>query len=278
MSRNHILVTGASGTIGRALVAELRSRGADFAVMSSKPAHGVVQGDFADTTSLERAFQGVDTLFLLLPLVPGKVQLARNAVQAARAAGVRHIVRSSGAGADPASPVAIAQLQGEIDALVAGSGIPTTFLRPNSFMQNWINYSAAALKSGTFYAPHGAGAQSLIDARDIAAVAAVVLVDPASHAGQAYTLTGPEALTDAQMVEQIAAAAGHAIRYVDVPEAAAREAMAGMPPVMIEWFMSLNHIIKQGWAAGVTDDVQRLTGRAPRRFADFVVENAAAWR
>jgi uncharacterized protein YbjT (DUF2867 family) len=278
MPRNHILVTGASGTIGRALVAELQSRGADFAVMSSKPAPGVVQGDFADTASLERAFQGVDTLFLLLPLVPGKVQLAHNAVQAARAAGVRHIVRSSGAGADPASPVALAQLQGEIDALVAASGIPHTFLRPNGFMQNWINYAAAALKAGTFHAPHGDGAQSLIDARDIAAVAAAVLADPASHAGQAYTLTGPEALTDAQMVEQIGAAAGHPIRYVDVPEAAAREAMAGMPPVMIEWFMSLNHVIKQGWAAGVTDDVQRVTGRAPRRFADFVVENAAVWR
>jgi uncharacterized protein YbjT (DUF2867 family) len=278
MPRNHILVTGASGTIGRALVAELRSRGADFAVMGRQHGPGLVQGDFADAASLERAFQGVDTLFLLLPLVPGKVQLARNAVQAARAAGVRHIVRSSGAGADPASPVALAQLQGEIDALVAASGIPCTFLRPSGFMQNWINHSAAALKAGTFYAPHGDGAQSLIDARDIAAVAAVVLTDPASHAGQAYTLTGPEALTDAQMVEQIGIAAGRDIRYVDVPETAAREAMAGMPPVMIEWFMSLNHVIKQGWAAGVTDDVQRLTGRAPRRFADFVVENAAAWR
>jgi uncharacterized protein YbjT (DUF2867 family) len=278
MARNHILVTGASGNIGRALVAELKARGADFAIMSSKPAPGAVQGDFADTASLERAFQGVDTLFLLLPLVPDKIELARHAVQAARTAGVRHIVRSSGAGADPTSPVALARLQGEIDALVAESGIAHTLLRPNGFMQNWINHSAAALKAGTFYAPHGNGAQSLIDARDIAAVAAAVLTDPAPHAGRAYSLTGPEALTDAQMVAQIAKAAGHPITYVDVPEAAAREAMAGMPPVMVDWFMSLNDVIKQGWAAGVTDDVQRLTGRPPRRFADFVSEHAAALR
>jgi uncharacterized protein YbjT (DUF2867 family) len=278
MTRNHILVTGASGNIGRALVSELKARRADFAVMSSRAAPGAVQGDFADRASLERAFSGVDTLFLLLPLVPNKLELARNAVQAARAAGVRHIVRSSGAGADASSPIALAKLQGEIDALVAASGIAHTFLRPNSFMQNWVNYSAAALKAGTFYAPHGDGAQSLVDARDIAAVAAAVLTDPASHAGRAYTLTGPEALTDAQMVAQIAKAAGHSITYVDVPESAAREAMSGMPPVMVEWFMSLNHVIKQGWAAGVTDDVPRLTGRAPRRFADFVVENAATWR
>lgn len=278
MTRNHILVTGASGTIGSALVAELKARGADFAVMSSKAGPGTVLGDFNDSASLERAFQGVDTLFLLLPLVPGKVEMAQRAVQAARAAGVRHIVRSSGAGADASSPVALAKLQGDIDAMVAESGIAYTFLRPNGFMQNWVTYSIQALKSGTFYAPHGEGAQSLIDARDIAAVAAAVLCDPAPHAGQAYTLTGPEALTDAQMVAQIGAAAGHPIQYVDVPEAAAREAMAGMPPVMVEWFMSLNYIIKQSWAAGVTSEVQRLTGKAPRRFSDFVAENAAAWR
>jgi uncharacterized protein YbjT (DUF2867 family) len=129
MTRNHILVTGATGTIGRALVAELQARGADFAVMSSRPAAGAVHGDFADVASLEQAFRGVDTLFLLLPLVPGKVALAQNALKAARAAGVRHIVRSSGAGADADSPVSIAALQGQIDALVAASGIAHTFLR-----------------------------------------------------------------------------------------------------------------------------------------------------
>jgi uncharacterized protein YbjT (DUF2867 family) len=154
-------------------------------------------------------------------------------------------VRSSGAGADANSPVSLAALQGQIDALVAASGIAHTFLRPNGFMQNWVTYSAAALKAGSFYAPHGDGAQSVIDARDIAAVAAAVLLSPAPHAGQAHTLTGPEALTDAQMVAQIAAAAGHAISYTDVPETAARESMTGKPP---------------------------------RRFADFVAENAAAWR
>ena len=162
--------------------------------------------------------------------------------------------------------------------MVAASGIAHTFLRPNSFMQNWVNYSAAQLKAGTFYAPHGTGAQSVIDTRDIAEAAAVVLLNPAAHAGKAYTLTGGQALTDAQMIEVIGRAAGHPIAYVDVPESAARENMAGMPPVMIDWFMSLNQVIKQGWAAGVTDDVLRLTGHAPRRFEDFVAENAAAWR
>jgi len=272
-----ILVTGASGTIGSALTPRLRELGADFAVMSSRPGHGV-HSDFNDLASLTRAFAGVHTLFLLLPLVPNKLQLADNAVAAAKAAGVQHIVRSSGAGADPASRIAIAQLQGQIDAKIAASGIAHTFLRPAGFMQNWVKYSAAQVKSGVVHAPHGDGAQSLVDARDIADAAAAVLVEPGAHAGKAYVLTGPEALTDAQMVAMISAALGREVRYVDVPEAAARQAMQGMPEVMIDWFMSLNQIIKSGWAARITDDVQRLTGHAPRGFADFVRENVAAWR
>jgi len=278
MSTNRILVTGASGNIGRELVAQLKARGADFAVMSSKPGPGVVQADFADRASLERAFKGFDTLFLLLPLVPNKVELAKNAVAAAKTAGIRHIVRSSGAGADAQSTVSLAKLQGTIDALVAGSGIAHTFLRPSGFMQNWVNFAAAQLKAGTYYAPNGNGAQSVVDTRDIAEATAVIVMNPSAHAGRAYNLTGGESLNNQQMLDIIGKAAGHPIAYVDVPESAAREAMTGMPPVMIDWFLSLHQVIKQGWAAGVTDDVRTLTGHAPRRFADFAAENASAWR
>ena len=283
MQSNRILVTGASGNIGSELVKVLQARKADFAVMRSKPSAdnpGVltVHGDFADPASLERAMRGFDTLFLLLPLVPNKVELAKNAVAAAKAAGIHHIVRSSGLGADASSTVSLSRLQGTIDALVEASGIAFTLLRPAGFMQNWINFSAAQLKAGSYYAPNGEGVQSLVDVRDIAESAAVVLQDPAAHAGRAYNLTGGESLTNQQMLDSIGAAAGHPIKYVDVPESAAREAMAGMPPVMIDWFLSLHQVIKQGWAAAISGDVQRLTGHPPRRFAGFAAENAAAWR
>lgn len=275
---NRILVTGATGTIGRHLVEQLQQRGADFRVMSSKPGADV-QADFADPASLHRAFEGVHTLFLLLPLVPNKLALARNAVAAAQAAGVKHIVRSSGAGADPTSPNALAALQGQIDAVVADSGIPYTFLRPMGFMQNWVTFAAGQVKSGTYHAPHGQGAQSLVDARDIADAAAAVLLNPAPHAGRAYTLTGSEALNNDQQLAAISQATGKPVRYVDVPEAAAEQALKdmGMPPVMVSWFVGLNMAVKNGWAADVTSDVQTLAGHAQRRFADFVAENKAAW-
>ena len=280
---NRILVSSATGTIGTALVQRLRELGATFTTMSSKPSarspQAHVVGDFDDRGSLERAFAGVDTLFLLLPLVPNKLALADNAIAAARAAGVMHIVRSSGAGADASSPVSLARLQGSIDAKIAASGIAHTLLRPSGFMQNWVTFSAGQVKAGTVYAPHGSGAQSVIDVRDIADVAAAILMHPAAHAGKAYTLTGAQALTDAQMLATISAATGRKVTYVDVPESAAHQAMLdmGMPEIMIDWFMSLNHVIKQGWAASITDDVQQLSGHAPRRFDDFVGENVAPW-
>jgi hypothetical protein len=100
-------------------------------------------------------------------------------------AGIRHIVRSSGLGADAQSAASLARLQGTIDALVADSGIAHTFIRPAGFMQNWVNHSAAQLKAGIYCAPDGNGAQRLVDTRDIAESAAAILTNPAAHA------TGP---------------------------------------------------------------------------------------
>lgn len=283
---NPILVTGATGNIGRELTKQLQARGADFAAMSTQsdqtPAGvRVVHGDFTRPATLQAAFAGVDTLFLLFPLVPDMIAMARNAVAAAKAAGVKHIVRSSGAGADSRSPASIAKVHGEIDDLVVGSGIAYTLLRPASFMQNTVNFYAGTIKGASaIYAPRGNGAVGLIDTRDVAEVAAIVLTAPAAHAGAVYTLTGGEALTDAQVAAAIGRAIGRDVTYVDVPEQAAVDSMTqmGFPPQVIDWLMSLNYVIKQGWAAGLSEDVRRVTGHAPRSFTSFAQENAAVWR
>ena len=279
-----ILVTGATGNIGSALVNELKASGADFVVMTSKP--GVVvagvetrHGDFTNVASLTAAFEGVDTLFLLFPLVENKVELARNAATAATAARVKHIVRSSGVGADSTSAFALPKLQGEIDDLLAATAIPTTFLRPASFMQNYVTYQSQAIKAGTIYMADGGQAQSLIDARDIAAVAARVLASPSAHAGKAYTLTGGEAFTGKQAAAAISAALGKSVKHVSVPTEAAVATMNqwGMPPFIVNVMDSLNKIVSAGYASGVSPDAGNILGRKPRTFAAFVDENVARW-
>jgi uncharacterized protein YbjT (DUF2867 family) len=284
MMTSHILVTGASGNIGTPLVENLRRAGVNVTAGTPSGAPvGAVAGrtvNFNAPQSLPKAFEGIDTLFLLFPLVPNKLELARNAVNAAKAAGVKYIVRSSGGGADPASPYALLRLQGEIDAMIQASGIACTFVRPSGFMQNYVNYYAGMLKAGALYLPHADGAASIIDVRDIAAVNAVVLQNPTAHAGRAYTITGPQAITQARAVELIGKAVGKSIQYVAVPEAAAQESMRGMgmDDWSIEQMTSLNRAVAAGYAAGVTDTVAQITGKSARGFEAFVKEYADAWR
>jgi uncharacterized protein YbjT (DUF2867 family) len=276
---NTILVTGANGNIGQALTASLAQAGQAFVRMSSKPATGAHASttrvaDFADAASLRQAFEGVDTLFLLFPLVENKLELARNAAQAAKAAGVRHIVRSSGAGADATSSFALPRFQGQIDEVLAATGIPTTFLRPAGFMQNYGTYQAQAIAAGHIYMADGGQAQSLIDARDIGAAAAQVLLNPAAHAGKAYTLTGSQSITGAQAAQVLSAALGRNVNHTSVATADAVATMQqwNMPAWLIELMDSLNQIVSAGYASGVSPDVEHILGRPGRSFEHYVRE------
>ena len=279
---NRILVTGASGTIGSTLVKLLSEAGANFEILRSKgaAAPGTRVASYEDVAALTEAFRGIDTLFLLFPLVENKLQLAKHAAAAAKAAGVKHIVRSSGAGADATSAFALPRLQGEIDAVLAATGIPSTFIRPAGFMQNFATFMAGQVQGGTVYAAQGEAAQSLIDARDIAAVAAKILLNPAPHAGRAYTLTGGESLTTQQVLDGIGAAAGHPVKYQPVRFEDAVAAMngMGMPGWMVALFDSLNRIVSAGYAAGVSPDVEQLLGRKPITVTQFARDHAAAWK
>ncbi len=283
MARKHILVAGASGQIGSELVRLLTAAGASFEILRSKPVADQPTARIAsydDVAALTTAFAGIDTLFVVLPLVENKLQLARNVATAAKAAGVQHIVRSSGAGADPAAGFALPRLQGQIDQVLAETGIPTTFLRPAGFLQNFATFQAGQVQSGTVYAAQGDAAQSLIDVRDIAAVAAVVLQNPAAHAGKAYTLTGGESLSTQAVLDAIGAAIGRPVHYQPVSFEQAVQAMHGMqmPGWMVELFDSLNRIVSAGYAASISPDVQNLLGRAPITAAQFARDHVAAWK
>lgn len=284
-ARPTLLITGATGTIGRALVAQLASHAADAQVIAASPKGQVLSGmparalDLLDAASTEAAMHGVDRLFLLTPAHPEMAAMTAQAVQAAQAAGVRHIVRVSGAGADPDSAVAIARWQGQCDQMVIDSGIAYTLLRPKNFMQNFTTFLRDMIRAGTVYSSQGEGRVPFIDARDIVAVAATVLRDPAAHAGQAYTLTGPEALTNAEALATIAQATGRPVTLTAISEAQAIDGMrqAGMPEAMVQAMSSLNRVIAAGWVAEVTDTVPRLLGRPAARWADFVAEHRSVW-
>lgn len=283
MTRQTLLVTGATGNVGRALLPLLASHDVRLLAGSTRgePVDGVPGRaiDFGSVEPLTRAFAGVDVAFIVIPLNPSMVQMAAHVAQAARAAGVRHLVRVSGAGADPASPFAVGRVQGQADQHLLDSGIPTTQLRPKNFMQNFSNFLAGMVKGGTLYTSQGNGRIPFIDVRDIAAVAAEVLKNPAAHAGQAYVLTGPEALTNQEALDILGRVLGRTIQHVDIPEAAAVKSMRemGLPDPVVEVMSSLNQLIAAGHVAEVTDTVQRLTGRPARTFADFAREHAGAW-
>jgi uncharacterized protein YbjT (DUF2867 family) len=235
--------------------------------------------DFADKEGMTKAFQSVDTLFLLFPMVEQMVTYAENAVEAAKAAGVKTIVRSGGAGADSNALFKMPKVQGTIDDLIANSGIPYVITQPTSFMQNFVNFYAHNIKDSALYLPVGDGKIGWADVRDIAKVNAKVLVDPTPYLGQKLMITDPENLSHTEAIKIISEVIGKEIQFVDVPEEAANQAMKemGMPPFAIEMTCSLNQIIKAGYAEGTTTTVQDITGESPIPFKTFVQDYKRAW-
>src|SRR3954466_2737022 len=226
-----ILVTGATGTIGREVIRHLSKKGA--AVRAGTRDAGKARAqfgesveltsfDFEDTASYPAALKDVEKLFILPPLLPNQVEVTIALVDAAKSAGVRHIVNLSAVGADPAATFTIGKWHSQTDEHIRQSGLGFTVLRPNSFMENFINYFPP--RDGVIYLPWGEGKASFVDARDTGAVAAETLTAD-NHEGKTYDLTGPEALGIADVARILSTVAGHDIRYIDVPEAAARDAM-----------------------------------------------------
>lgn len=283
-----ILVTGATGTIGSQVVKALRgSAGVNVraAARSRDKARGL-EGDGSTTVDFDyerpdlvaKAVEGVDKIFLATPFSSNQVELGGRLVDAAKHAGVRHIVKLSAIGCEQEPGIQLGRWHREIEKKIEASGIAWTFLRPNNFYENFINYSPPDAQ-GSIYLPWGQAAASFIAGGDVAFAAKAALTQP-GHQGKAYALTGPEALTIAQAATIIGDVSGRTVSYVDVPEEAAKQAMLGfhMPPWMVDAMMELHAIDKAGYAAAVTDDFTKLTGEKPRTFAVFARDNAAKWQ
>ncbi len=287
-----MLVIGGTSKIGAALLRELRGGGvpARALVRSQRSAETVralgvqpVHGDLAQPTTVEEAMRGAQRVFLLSSPHPDADRWHTAAIDAARRAGVGSLVRLSVLGADPSSPARMARQHGLADHHLARSGVPHTILRPNYFAQNVLETVAPSVDpDGNLYASVGAARLSMVDTDDVAAVAAHVLTGT-GHEGRVYNLTGPEALSYADVAARLAARSGRPVRYVDVPDDAVHAALTGlgMDPwtveAVVELYASYRASGPGGWAARVTGTVQALTGRAPRsldqvlRAADLAV-------
>jgi uncharacterized protein YbjT (DUF2867 family) len=286
-----ILVTGATGNVGAELITALSNR--DLSVRAG--VHSIIKGDrlrhlypelqlveinYGKPETLHVALTGVDRLCLITPFSQDQVAVGKRVIDAAKRAGVQYIVRLSAAGADAEPGIQLGRWHREIELYLEQSGIPYTILRPGSFMQNFTNYNADSIcREGKIYMPLGEGKVSYIDVRDIAAVAAHILSgNPAEHHGKAYELTGPQALSTAEVAATISQATGRAVTYVDVPEEAARQAMAQSPAWMRDAMLELYGLSKAGYTAGITHAVEEITGSAPHTFAEFALDYSARFK
>jgi uncharacterized protein YbjT (DUF2867 family) len=282
-----ILVTGSTGKVGSELVRQLSAKGARVRALVRDPAKGaaleapgveIARGDLGDPASLDAAMQGIERVFLLSSVDQQQAELQGNVVQAAKRAGVRHVVKLGAAGTSLDSPITVARLHAQTEKDIEASGIPYTFLKPALFMQFLVGHAPTIKSDGAFYMPMRDGKVPMVDLRDIATVAATVLTT-SGHEGKAYTLTGPEALSMSEAAQKLAAAIGKPVEYVDVPPDAARQAMIaqGIPEWFVEDLLELMEVFAAGYAAAVSLDVKNVTGRA-RTFDEFARDFARAFK
>ena len=282
-----ILVIGGRSKIGAALIAELLGRGEHVRVLvrTGEPvgfpaAAEIVTGDLADERSLVAAMDGAEKVFVLSSPHPDAMTWHRNAIDAARRTAVQLLVRSSILGADRQSAAEFISAHTACDRYLQDSGLPYVIVRPNLFLQNIPQSTIPSIDtSGNFYVDAGEARISMVDTRDVAAVAAVALTEP-GHAGAQYDVTGPEALSYADVAAKLTAALGRPIIYIDAPDEAVREALLGAG--LNQWFANALVGLYQdyrrsgtdGYAAKVTGTVQRLTGHPARSLDDLLGEPA----
>ena len=282
-----ILVTGASGTVGKAVLKEVARSGAKHAAMYRSPDEAAkapagtatVIADFAKKETLASALRGVDTVYLVCSPIPDLPQLEGNMLEASAAAGVTHIVLSSALGAGDYAK-SFPSWHRKVEDKLKGIGISFTILRPNSFHQNVLTYFAPSIRTqGAFYSSMRNARVSFLDVRDIAAVASRVLSD-GEHRGKTYELNGPEALTYADVAEKTSRHAGRAVKYVDIPANAQRKAMLdqGMPVWQVDALLELQEYYTSGKGGAVDPLLQNLLGRQPITMDRFLAEVAAEFR
>ena len=267
MSNDTILVLGGTGKTGRRIAPRLRARGHDVRTAAR---HGAdVAFDWNDPATYDAALAGVGALYLV---PPGQqvdfVDEVTALLDRAEAAGVRHVTLLTAREVDtlpPEVPMRAAELH-----LAGRAGLTHAILRPGWFMQDF-DEAFFLPAGGRLAVPSGDGAEAFVHADDIADVAVATLVAPAEHDRAGYTLTGPEALTLADVADRIAKAAGRPVTHDNLPRDAWVEGLVGggLPADYAELLGMLTARLEAGVGSGTTDDIERVTGHPARSFDDY---------
>jgi uncharacterized protein YbjT (DUF2867 family) len=282
--QRRVLVTGAGGNVGAAVLARLRRAGvparaayhaAERAYAARAAGEDAVAIDMDHPATLRPALDGVATLFLLGAMSPRQTERELAVLDAALAAGVGRVVKLSVWRADEElTPIAL--LHRPVERAIGASGVAWTFLRPNFFMQNFAGAGAAAAIAGdgVLAQPASDAPIGFVDARDVGRAAAAVCADD-GHAGAIYDLTGPEALTYAQAAEVFARGLGRPVRYVGLSDDDARAGMrqGGVPEFVIDALLGVGAAYRDGGADAVTPAIEQLTGEPPRTLVAFVADH-----
>jgi uncharacterized protein YbjT (DUF2867 family) len=278
-----ILVTGATGTVGQFLTLELKIKKIPFRVLTRDPEKArnllgpvdLVIGSTARPDTILSALQGVESAFLLSPLDPDLPSWEIGFAKLCKKAGVQRLVKLSALGAENHGTHSIARWHGQSEEEIRACGIPFTFLRPAGFYQNFFNLHDG-IRKGSLAAPMGGARMSFVDARDIAAVAAIALTQSA-YSGQSLALTGPRSLTYSDIAALFSSTLKRPVHYTDITPANAERGMqmAGLPAWMTDALLGLSKELRTGQADIVTQDIQNVLGREPISLETFIAEHRA---
>lgn len=284
-----ILVTGATGLTGSELVRRLSVKGIPSRALVRNPAKAIaleslsnveiVQGDMARPESLTEALRGVDRAMLISSSDPTMVETQSSFIDAARKAGVRHVVKLSGIIPELDSPFRFARMHAEIEQRLEASGVPFTHLRAGEFMPSYFRQVPSIVARGIMALPMGDASIASLDIGDLAEVSIAVLTT-SGHEGKTYPITGPESLSMSEVAEKLSRAIGKTVRYVDVPPEEANKARlaAGMPPYLAEGLDELFAERRKGKESRVWPTIKDVFGLQPTTFDEFAARNAAIFR
>jgi len=282
-----ILITGASGNVGKAVLREVARKEAKFRGMyrsqeeaaKAPPGCEPVIADFSDKASLRKALDGVTAVYVVCSPIPQLVELESNVLDSCKESGVKHVVLNSALGAGDYGK-SFPSWHRKVEDKLKSTGISYTILRPNGFMQNIVAFYAPSIRAqGAFYQSMGHAKVSHIDVGDVAAVAVNSLYAGA-HAGQIYELFGPEAVSNEELAKRISKVAGRPVKFVDIPESAQREAMLGMgmPEWQVTALLALQQYYKQDGGAKTDGLLKSLLGHDPATLDQYLQANAKEFR